>query len=584
MPIARFEMPDGRIARFEVPEGTTPEQAQIMISESLSPKKSMFERQAQQQSKSFAGIDNLLPAVGGAMNSAYLGGKQMMMKGADLFDDGKRADAMIPQIEENRAAMQGLTSTKMGMAGDVLGNVSMALPTMLNPLAATVRGAAAIGGGMGALQPTLGDESRLQNMGIGAGFGAGGAYAGNKLMGALIGNRGTTAAGGAATASSTGGVASTSTTVSGGATAKGSGGGFNFGSVGDDFSAGLTSSQKKLVARNPEFKLTPGQVSGSRALQQMEAKLESQPMTSGTFNQIKDSNQRLVNRRVAESIGEKADVVDADVLSKAHERIGRVYNLVADKTSRPIQTDDFLTRLGGVEGDFEGMLFANGKPYSIMDHPLASRLFSYAEKGEATGEQLQDLASKLGKAARSQMSGNGDRQLGMALSEVKNLADDLLEQGLNGKTKDLFSAARGQYRNAMMIEGRVGVLGADGNVRGGALANVLQQQDKKGFLRGGNTSPMYDAARLAQAFKPLVGDSGTATRSVMPGATDFVLSLPFNLATKAYTSAPVINLAAKGGDISRNGLLGGLDPNKVKYLPLAGAAAGIGGGGLLSIP
>jgi hypothetical protein len=35
MPIARFEMPDGRIARFEVPEGTTPEQAKKMIEESL---------------------------------------------------------------------------------------------------------------------------------------------------------------------------------------------------------------------------------------------------------------------------------------------------------------------------------------------------------------------------------------------------------------------------------------------------------------------------------------------------------------------------------------------------------------------
>lgn len=33
MPIARFEMPDGRIARFEVPEGTTPEQAQAMIAQ-----------------------------------------------------------------------------------------------------------------------------------------------------------------------------------------------------------------------------------------------------------------------------------------------------------------------------------------------------------------------------------------------------------------------------------------------------------------------------------------------------------------------------------------------------------------------
>jgi outer membrane lipoprotein SlyB len=35
MPIARFEMPDGRIGRFEVPEGTTPEQAQELIAQSL---------------------------------------------------------------------------------------------------------------------------------------------------------------------------------------------------------------------------------------------------------------------------------------------------------------------------------------------------------------------------------------------------------------------------------------------------------------------------------------------------------------------------------------------------------------------
>lgn len=35
MPIARFEMPDGRIGRFEVPEGTTPEQAQELIAQSF---------------------------------------------------------------------------------------------------------------------------------------------------------------------------------------------------------------------------------------------------------------------------------------------------------------------------------------------------------------------------------------------------------------------------------------------------------------------------------------------------------------------------------------------------------------------
>jgi hypothetical protein len=35
MPVARFQLPDGRVARFEVPEGTTPEQAQSMIQAQL---------------------------------------------------------------------------------------------------------------------------------------------------------------------------------------------------------------------------------------------------------------------------------------------------------------------------------------------------------------------------------------------------------------------------------------------------------------------------------------------------------------------------------------------------------------------
>lgn len=35
MPIARFQLPDGRIGRFEVPEGTTPEQAQTLIQAQL---------------------------------------------------------------------------------------------------------------------------------------------------------------------------------------------------------------------------------------------------------------------------------------------------------------------------------------------------------------------------------------------------------------------------------------------------------------------------------------------------------------------------------------------------------------------
>lgn len=60
MPIARFEMPDGRIGRFEVPEGTTPEQAQVLIQQSLS-----NVEQKQQPPISSSGIEQEFGQTGG---------------------------------------------------------------------------------------------------------------------------------------------------------------------------------------------------------------------------------------------------------------------------------------------------------------------------------------------------------------------------------------------------------------------------------------------------------------------------------------------------------------------------------------
>ena len=44
MPVAKFQMPDGRIGRFEVPEGTSPEQAQSIIAASIGGQQAPQER------------------------------------------------------------------------------------------------------------------------------------------------------------------------------------------------------------------------------------------------------------------------------------------------------------------------------------------------------------------------------------------------------------------------------------------------------------------------------------------------------------------------------------------------------------
>lgn len=564
-------MPDGTVIQ-NVPEGTTKDQLVSKLksngvavpAEWLAPQKSdPYAETAAGQSTA----QNLLAGIGGGMMSLYLGGKQML------------GMASPEEIADHKRAMAGLSTTKAGATGDFLGQAALTLPASFIPGANTLAGAAILGGVTGALQPVSPDQSRAQNTVLGAAGGAAGKWVGDKVLRVLQGSGAGAGSNAAATASASPGTASAGASVTGGATARGTGGGFNYGAVGSDVSAGLTEAQRALMERGQAMgmQLTPGQASGSRALQQLEAKLESQPMTSGRFNAIKANNQTILNRVASGSIGEAADVLDSHVLQQAQDRISNVYKLVADKTPRSIDQNQFIGRLAGIENDFEGLL-----PGSVLDNPLTKRLFGYAEKGQATGEQLQDLASKLGRAAHNQMtSTNGDRQLGMALFKVKDMADDLLASGLNGKTLQAFDSARGQYRNLMLLTQRNGVINpSSGNLNGNALAGLLQQKDRNGFLFGRNQSDLYDAARFAQAFRPIVGDSGTATRMPLPSPTDFVLSLPFNVATRAYTSSPAINLAAKAGSMSRNGLAPELGGLLSPVLPRVTQTAG----GLLAAP
>jgi hypothetical protein len=61
-----------------------------------------------------------------------------------------------------------LMSTGSGKFGNITGNVAIAVPAMFAPGANTLAGSAVVGGLTGAFQPVTADESRLQNVGVGA--------------------------------------------------------------------------------------------------------------------------------------------------------------------------------------------------------------------------------------------------------------------------------------------------------------------------------------------------------------------------------------------------------------------------------
>lgn len=344
-----------------------------------------------------------------------------------------------------------------------------------------------------------------------------------------------------ASASATSGVASADNVVQ--ATPSMSArGGYTFGSVGDDAVTGLSKGQQQAAeaGRKMGMRLTPGQATGNKLLQRLEAKLESQPMTAGPFDRVKDANQKTLNRTWSKAIGENTDDLSSDVLANASERIGKVFDDVRDDVQRNIDPAEFVQKMQGLNDEFEAIA------PQLWKNPLVARFVSHAESGGATGKDLGNLTSKLGREANKQMtSPNGDRELGQALFQIKDYVDDIVESGLDGARKADYQVARKEYRNLMLLTSRVNTVNpSSGNVNGVSLANLLQTKDKKGFLFGKNKSDAYNAARFAQAFKPIVGDSGTATR--MPLNTlEMAMSVPINMAGRVYTSSPAVDLAVR---------------------------------------
>lgn len=519
MPIARFQLPDGRIARFEVPDGMTPEQAQASMEQHFAQQEKPAQSFAFDPMRDMTATERFFAGAGKAVADLGRGAKQMVgMVSRDDVAEARRLDAP-------------LMSTTAGKVGNFAGYAGALIPTALIPGANTLAGAGMIGATAGALQPSVSTGETLANIGLG---GAGG-MAGQKVA-SWIGD----------------------------AVRK----------AGPALSAGQEKAAQ--LAAQLGIRLTPGQQTGSKALQKVEAALESNPMTSRPFDRLGQANQKTYNTIAAKGVGESADNLANDVLGRANARLGAVFDKVADATKVPLDPMRVAPRLRQVIDDTEGLIGANG---SLADNALFKRLDGFVnETGGATREQLRNLSSKLGKAARNNMTSQaGDRELGKALFALKDIVDDEVVGTLSGAAKQEFAEALKQYRTMMQLTTRTNVVNpSSGDVNMRALASYLQQKDKGGFARGGNQSDLYNAARVAQAFPPVVGNSGTSTRSM--GATDWLASLPMSLVSRAYLSAPSAAMF-RGVNSGTQGLLGAA-AEPALMMPL-GANAGLLGAAAL---
>lgn len=124
MPVARFQMDDGRIARFEVPEGTTPEQAQSMMQEHFTPQ----QEQVQQPTEGHGRFSSTMAGIGQGVGTVGLGAQELIGHGlhkiGSLASPGKTlGDLINPRQGLLESAGQWLINDaeqgRRNMAGEV---------------------------------------------------------------------------------------------------------------------------------------------------------------------------------------------------------------------------------------------------------------------------------------------------------------------------------------------------------------------------------------------------------------------------------------------------------------------------------
>ena len=133
-------------------------------------------------------VARLRTQTGGQMALEGMSGLEKFRAGVgSVFADiGRGASQLVgmgpsaEEVAETRARDQPLASDPFGFGGRIAGGVTAAAPAMMIPGAATIPGAAAIGGMLGGLQPAETQLERAASIGIGGGLGAGGQWLGTR--------------------------------------------------------------------------------------------------------------------------------------------------------------------------------------------------------------------------------------------------------------------------------------------------------------------------------------------------------------------------------------------------------------------
>ena len=257
-------------------------------------------------------------------------------------------------------------------------------------------------------------------------------------------------------------------------------------------------------AKAKGIRMTPAQKTGSKPLEVTEASASRMGSTAGPFAAVANQNQQKFNQIALDAVGEAGDKISDQTLGKIHDRLGESFKELTDNAE--IDIDDILEVIDDklLAMDFEGVEDIAG-----ADEWVEKILRKLKDGDVITGKDYQGLQSRLNSQDSAIFkSKTGDNELAFALVAMKDALDEAAERSLGSAKRKAFQKVRRQWKNKIALESP-GVINGQGDVSAATLHNVLKRMDRRGYLRGGDTSDFYEMARFGQAFKPMQS-SGTA--------------------------------------------------------------------------
>jgi hypothetical protein len=459
-------------------------------------------------------VDRFLAGAGKAFSDIGRGVSQLTDEYVFRHDPqnlAKVKQAGQAEVAESRQRDAALMDTTAGTVGNVVGTVAAAAPTLAIPGANTVTGAAAIGAGMGALQPAVSDEERLKNTAIGGGAGAAGQYIGQKVS-SFAARKLSERSAQAASAEAQN-------------------------SVRDS----LLKEAQKVGYKVPPATTNP--TAKNRILESVSGKAATQQSAA-----LK--NQAITNRLARQELGMAKDApITKESLNAIRAREGAVYKAIKG-AGKITPDDDYLddlakltTSVDEIAKDFPDANVGAHEDINKLVDTLLKDSFDSSSAVEYVKKLRQQASANLSFAASADPT---KKALGLAQRDAAGALEDMVIRHLQasgkGSLADRFDKARVLIAKTYSVEGALNE--GSGNV----VASRLATQLKRGKpLSGG----LDLAARFAQAFPKAAAEMNTS-----PGvsALDAMIGGAGALTVNpALAALPVARVGAREAILSKTG-------------------------------